>query len=149
MSDETSTSNEVVVPLSVATGGLPAICAITGGSADGAMSVRVGRTITRWNAPVVRVPLSEPVFKRWSKRKNLHIKARFVASVLTAVAIVVAFRNGALGIGLLAVAVLIHLVDLWAERQVNNLEPQFERRGSDVAISGIHEKFAKAVTELA
>lgn len=149
MADAQPESNEVVIPMKAAMAGLPAVCAITGGSADGAMPVRVGRSITRWNAPVVRVPLSEPVFNRWSKRKNLHIKARAFASVLTAVAIVITFRNSAIGIGVLAVAILIHLVDLWAERQVGQLEPELKRQGSDLTISGVHAKFAKAVGELA
>jgi len=133
--------------MSVATAGLPAVCAITGNRADGAVSLRVGRTMTRWNAPKVRIPLSEPIFKRWSSRKNIYIKARATASVLTAVAVAVAFRNGALGIGILLVAIAVHLVDLWSNRQVMALEPQLERDGSDVRISGVHEAFAAAVAE--
>ncbi len=139
--------SEVVVPLAVAKEGFPAICAVTGNVADGAIPVRVGRSVTRWKSPTVRIPLSEPVFVRWSRRKNIHIKARALASVLTAVAIVIAFRNAALGLSVLAVAVVIHLVDLWAERTVDSLEPTLERIGTDVKVSGVHERFAVAVRE--
>lgn len=138
---------EVTVPMSLASDGFPAICAVTGGQADGAIPMRVGRSLTRWNAPKIRMPMSEPVFKRWSTRQNIHIKARAIASVLTAVGLLVAFRNGAIGIGILAVAVAIHLVDLWAERSVRDIEPVLERIGADVRISGVHERFAQAVRE--
>lgn len=139
--------SEVTVPLAAAIDGLPAICAITGVAADGAVPLRVGRSLTRWNAPVVRMPMSEPIFERWSKRKNIHIKARGIASVLTAVGVVVAFRNGGLAAMVLAVAVAIHLVDLWAQRTANEVEPQLDRDGSSVRISGVHRAFADAVAE--
>lgn len=141
-------AGEVTVPLATALDGLPSICAITGEAADGAVPLRVGRSLTRWNAPVVRMPMSEPIFERWSKRKNIHIKARAVASVLTAVAVVLTFRNAAIGLSVLAVAVAIHLIDLWAERTSNEVEPQIDRDGSNIRISGVHAKFAKALTEL-
>ncbi len=137
----------VVVPLAIATQGLPAICAITGHAADGAIPLRVGRSLTKWRAPVVRVPLSEEIFTKWSRRKNIHIKGRGLASIVTAAGVVVAFRNGLLAAAILAVAVAIHLVDLWAERTANAVEPQLERQGSDVRISGVHESFAKAVSQ--
>lgn len=139
--------NEVVVPLTVAIGGLPAVCAITGDPADGAVPLRVGRSLTRWKAPIVRMPMSKPVFEKWSKRKNIHIKARGIASVLTAVGVVLAFRNAGLAAMVLAIAVAIHLIDLWAERTANDVEPQLERDGGNVRISGVHQAFAAAVAE--
>ena len=136
-----------MLPLRQAVDGFPAICAMTGEAADGAIPLRVGRSITKWRAPTVRVPLSEPVFKKWSRRQNVHIKARAAASVLTALAVVIAFRNAGLGVSLLVVAVGIHLVDLWAERTSRESQPQLERRGTDLAMLGVHERFAKAVAE--
>ena len=85
------------------------------------MPLSVGRTKTRWNAPEVRIPLAEEIFKQWSRRQNLHIKGRGLASLLTAVGVVLAFRATLPALAILAVAVAIHLVDLWAERSVNCL----------------------------
>lgn len=144
--DEGST---VVVSLAVATKGLPDVCAITGKPADGAIPLKVGRSLTKWNAPVVRVPLSDSIFTRWSRRKNIHIKGRGIASALAVVGVAVAFRNGALAVAILAVALAIHLVDMWAERTANEVEPQLERQGGDVRISGVHENFVQAVELLA
>lgn len=138
---------EVVVPLRVAQEGLPAICAITGERADGAVPLRLDRSWKRWGSPTVRVPLSEPVFKKWSRRQNIHIKARGLASVLTAIGIIIAFRNGALGIAVVAVALAVHLVDLWAERTTGDFRPELQRRGGELTISGVHERFATAVSE--
>jgi hypothetical protein len=139
---------DVVVPLRHAVeSGFPAICAITGGTADGAVALRVGRTWKRWNSPKVRVPLSEPIFDKWTMRQNIHIKARALASVLTAIGVVIAFRNGLLAISVLAVAVVIHLVDLWAERTVGNFQPTLTRRGTELVLSGVHPRFAEAVDE--
>lgn len=139
---------EVVLPLRDAANGLPAICAMTGERADGAMPVRVGRSLKQWSSPEVRIPLSNDMFMRWSRRQNIHIKARGLASVLTAVGVVIAFRNGALAAGVLAVAVVVHLVDLWAERTAGDAQPHLERQGNALRISGVHEAFAKAVSEL-
>ncbi len=140
-------SEEVSIPLKVAQAGLPSICAMTGEQADGAIPVPVGRSLTRWRSPVVRIPLSEPVFVRWSRRENIHIKARGVASVLTAVGVVIAFRNGALAAGVLAVAIAIHLIDLWAERGASQSRPGVRREGANVVLSGVHDRFATAVNE--
>jgi hypothetical protein len=87
------------------------------------------------------------VFERWSRRQNIHIKARGIASVLTAIGVVLAFRSGLLAVGVLAVAVGIHLIDLWAERSAGSAQPLIERRGSDVVLSGVHERFADAVSQ--
>lgn len=138
---------DVVVPLDIAKEGFPAICAVTGERADGAVPLRLGRSWQRWGSPTIRVPLSESVFKKWSRRQNIHIKARGLASVLTAIGIVIAFRNGALGIAVVAVALVIHLLDLWAERTTGDFQPELERRGSDLALLGVHERFATAVRE--
>lgn len=138
---------EVSLPLKAAQAGLPSICAMTGERADGAIPVPVGRSATRWRSPVVRIPLSEPVFKKWSRRENIHIKARGLASILTAVGVVIAFRNAALAIGVLAVAVAIHLLDLWAERGASESRPAIRRVGPDIVLSGVHERFATAVNE--
>lgn len=140
--------DEVVVPLRLARDeGFPAICAITGERADGAVPLHVDRSWKRWRSPTIRVPLSDPVFVKWSRRQNIHIKARALASVLTAVGIVVAFRNGLMGVAIVAVALLVHLLDLWAERTIGDFQPTLERRGNDLALVGVHERFAVAVAE--
>lgn len=146
-SAEGDASAEVVVPLATATKGLPAICAITGGTADGAIPLRVGRSITKWKAPVVRMPMSEAIFTRWSRRKGIHIKARAIASVLTAIAVVLTFRSPTVGLSVLAVAIAAHLVDLWAARTSSAVEPRLERQGHDVRISRVHRAFADAVAQ--
>ena len=91
--------------------------------------------------------MSEKVFDRWSSRRNIHIKARWLAAVLTAVGIVVAIRSASVGVSILAAGLAVHLVDLWAERSANRLEPTIERRGSDVCLSGVHDAFVAAVQE--
>lgn len=139
---------DVAIPLKVAQEGLPAICAITGGRADGAMPVQVGRTLTRWSAPEVRVPLSEEIFTKWSRRQNLHIKGRGFASVLTAVGVVLAFRATLPALGVLAVAIAIHLVDLWAERSVKDYRPDLRRNGTQLHIRRVHKRFAEALIEM-
>ena len=139
---------DVSIPLKTAQDGLPAICAMTGERADGAMALKVGRTLTRWKAPEVRIPLSEPVFKKWSQRQNVHIKGRGFASVLTAIGVVLAFRSPLAAIAVLAVAVAIHLVDLWAERSVSDLRPDLERHGSELYMRRVHPKFASALVEM-
>lgn len=138
---------EVTLPLKQAQEGFPAICAMTGQAADGAIPLAVGRSMTRWRSPVVRVPLSQPIFVRWSRRQNIHIKARGLASILTAIGVVIAFRNAALAIGVLIVAIAIHLLDLWAERGAAGARPVIEREGSSIRITGVHEAFATAVDE--
>ncbi len=140
---------EVVIPLRLATEtGLPAICAITGERADGAVSLRLDRSWTRWTSPMVKIPMSDPIFKKWATRRNIYIKARAFASVLTALGIVVAFRNGLLGVAIVAVALAVHLVDLWADRSTNDFQPVLERRGQDLALCGVHQRFADAVGEM-
>lgn len=140
---------DIVVPLRVATEtGLPAICAITGERADGAVSLRLDRSWKRWTSPTIKVPLSAPIFKKWSSRRNIYIKARAVASALTAIGIVVAFRNGFLGLSIVAVALAVHLIDLWADRTTYDFQPVLERRGQDLALRGVHQRFADAVGEM-
>jgi hypothetical protein len=137
---------DVVVPLRDAVeSGFPAICAMSGGPADGAVALRVERTWKRWNSPTVRVPLSEPIFNKWTARQNIHIKARALASALTAIGVVIAFRNGLLSISVLAVAIVIHLVDLWAERTIGDFQPTLARSGTELVLSGVHPRFAEAV----
>jgi hypothetical protein len=138
---------ELRVPLDVARSGFPAICAITGETADGAIPVQLGRSATKWKAHTIRVPLSERVFKKWSRRRSIHIKARVVAAVLASVAIVITFRNATLGLSILAVAVAVHLVDLWGERTSEALQPSLERDGDELVITGVHATFAAAVEE--
>jgi len=147
--DETTAPDvaSVTVPLAVAVEGFPAICAITGTAADGAVPIRVGRSATRWRSPKIRIPMSEKVFARWSSRRSIHIKARWMAAMLTAVGIVVAIRSASVGVAILAGGLAVHLVDLWAERSANRLEPTVERHGSDVRLSGVHDAFVAAVRE--
>lgn len=138
----------VSVDLKTAQKGLPAICAMTGERADGAVPMKIGRSWVRWTSPSVAVPLSEPVFRRWSQRQNIHIKARAVASALTAIGVVIAFRNGLLAAGVLAAAVAIHLVDLWAERTGKQARPDLLREGATVQFARVHDRFAEAVVEM-
>jgi hypothetical protein len=139
---------EVTLPLRQAVDeGFPAVCAVTGERADGAITLRVGRSWKRWGAPAVRIPLSEPVFKKWAARQNIHIKARALASVLTAIGVIIAFRNGLLALGVIAVAVVVHLVDLWAERSINDFQPTLEREAGVLMLAGVHERFAEVVRE--
>jgi len=121
---------------------------MTGERADGAVAMRVGRSWSRWRSTSIKVPLSEPVFKRWSRRQNIHIKARGVASVLTALGVILAFRNATIAIAILAVAVGIHLVDLWAERTGGEARPDLERDGANLHFRRVHERFAQAVGEM-
>lgn len=139
---------DVAIPLKVAQQGLPAICAVTGGRADGAMPIRVGRTLTRWNAPEVRIPLTDEVFKQWSRRQNLHIKGRTAFSVLTAVGVVLAFRAALPAFAVLGVAIAIHLVDLWAERSAKKYRPDLDRSGSQLELRRVNDRFAEALLEM-
>lgn len=139
---------DVAIPLKVAQQGLPAICAVTGRRADGAMPIRVGRTLTRWNAPEVRIPLTDEVFKQWSRRQNLHIKGRTAFSVLTAVGVVLAFRAALPAFAVLGVAIAIHLVDLWAERSAKKYRPDLDRSGSQLELRRVNDRFAEALLEM-
>ena len=139
---------DVALPLKTAQDGFPAICAMTGGRPDGAMPVSVGRTLTRWSAPEVRIPLTEEIFKQWSRRQSVHIKGRGVASVLTAVGVVLAFRATFPALAVIAVAIAIHLVDLWAERSVKSYRPDLKRNGSHLELRGVHDRFAEALVEM-
>lgn len=69
--------------------------------------------------------------------------------MLTAIGVVIAFRNAALAIGVLVVAIGIHLLDLWAERGAADARPIIERNGANVHMSGIHDAFATAVAQMA
>ncbi|MGI9605542.1 MAG: hypothetical protein ACR2P0_05325 [Acidimicrobiales bacterium] len=139
-------SGEVRVPLADAEAGrLPAICAISGKKAGGAAPMRLSRSLRHPGGKTIRVPLSDAVFTRWSRRQNIHIKARTFASILTALAVVVAFRNGFLAIGFLAAAVAVHLLDLWAERTSRDLRPEAEREKDQVVLRGVHPRFIDAV----
>lgn len=128
--------------------GFPAICAMTGAEADGAIPLAVGRSLTRWKSPVLRIPLSEPIFVKWSRRQNIHIKARGIASLLTAVGVVVAFRAALPAFAILGVAIAIHLLDLWAERGAQQSRPDVERSGPNVVLRGVHPGFAEAVGQM-
>ena len=139
---------DVSLPLKTAQAGFPAICAMTGDNADGAISLPVGRSLTRWRSASIQIPLSEPVFVRWSRRQNIHIKSRGVATLLTVVGVAIAFRNGPLAFAILGVAIAIHLLDLWAERGAASNRPTVERDGANVVLSGVHDSFATAVDEL-
>ena len=139
---------DVSLPLKTAQDGFPAICAMTGGDADGAISLPVGRSLTRWRSPVIQVPLSEPVFKRWSRRQSIHIKSRGFATALTVIGVFIAFRNAGLAFAVLGAAIAIHLVDLWAERGATGSRPIIERDGANVVLKGVHETFAIAVGQL-
>ncbi len=145
---ETAPTAEVTVPMRRAQSGFPAICAMTGGPADGAIPLPVGRSLTRWKSPIIRIPLSESMFVKWSRRQNIHIKARGIASLLTAVGVVLAFRAALPAFAVLGVAIAIHLLDLWAERGAQQSRPEVERSGSNVVLRGVHPNFAEAVGQL-
>ena len=92
--------------------------------------------------------MAEEIFTQWSRRQNLHIKGRGVASLLTAVGVVLAFRATLPALAILAVAVAIHLVDLWAERSVKKYRPELKRNGTQVELRGVHDRFANALVEM-
>ncbi len=136
----------VRVPLQAARDGrFPPVCAMTGNPADGAIPLKLDRSATKWKAHTVRVPLSEPVFKKWSRRRSIHIKGRAVAAVLASIAIVICFRNAALGLSVLAVAALVHIADLWGERTSAALQPALERDRDELVLHGVHPAFAEAL----
>lgn len=139
---------DVTLPLKTAQDGFPAICAMTGVDADGSMSLQVGRTRTRWRSPGIQIPLSQPVFTRWSRRQNIHIKARGLATVLLTVGIALTFRSAATGLPVVGAALVVHLLDLWAERGAARSRPVIERDGANVVLKGVHETFATAVSQL-
>jgi len=137
---------ELRVPLQDARAGrFPPVCAMTGDPADGAIPLKLERSATKWKAHTVRVPLSEAVFKKWSRRRSIHIKGRAVAAVLASVAIVICFRNATLGLGVLAVAAAVHLADLWGERTSGALQPTLVRERDELVLHGVHPDFIAAV----
>ena len=137
---------EVVVSLQQAIDGtLPHVCAISGEAADGAVPMKLGRSATKWRAPTVRIPLSEKVFRKWSRRQNVHIKARVLAAVLASLAVIVAFRNGLLGIAFLVASGAVHVLDLRSERAAVGLQPLLERHQDELHLSGVHESYVEAV----
>ncbi len=125
--------------------GLPERCAISGGAAHGAVTMKTPRSSRHPRTHAIRVPLSEAVFTRWTKRERLHIRARWFASLLTAAAIVVVTRSTGPGLAILGLAVGVHLVDLWARRQSDRLRPSLARDGDDVVFGGVHPEFARAL----
>ena len=136
---------ELRVPLQAARDGrFPPVCAMTGEAADGAIPLKLDRSATKWKAHTVRVPLSEAVFKKWSRRRSVHIKGRAVAAVLASIAIVICFRNATLGLAVLAVAGLVHIADLWGERTSAALQPTLVREKDELLLQGVHPDFAEA-----
>ena len=125
--------------------GLPEMCAITGGEANGAIALKTPRTLRRPSTATISVPLNEKVFNKWARRQAMHLKARLVAVLLTVAGIVVAIRNPRVGLVVIAAAVVVHLADLWAERGAARLRPQLQRQGSSVLLCGVHDDFAEAV----
>lgn len=110
--------------------------------------MRAGRTRSRWNSPTIRIPLSESVFKNWSRRENIHVKARGVAIFLAVVGVLITFRAALPGIGILAVAIVVHLIDLWAERTARAFRPDLVRSGSTIEFHRVHDDFAEALVEM-
>lgn len=148
MADEAEQGSgvEIRMPLQAARDGrFPPVCAMTGAPADGAIPLKLDRSVTKWKAHTVRVPLSEAVFTKWSRRRSLHIKGRAVAAVLASVAIVICFRNAGLGLAVLAVAALVHLADLWGERASATLQPTLVRERDELVLQGVHPDFAAAM----
>ncbi len=131
--------------LDAARRGLPSTCAISGGVAHGAVTMKTPRSSRHPRVHAIKVPLSEEIFTRWSKRERLHIRARWFAAIATAIAIVIVMRNTGLGLAVLVGAIAIHLVDLWARKQSDALRPKLRRDGGDVVLDGVHPEFARAV----
>jgi hypothetical protein len=137
---------EVRMPMQAARDGrFPPVCAMTGTPADGAIPLKLDRSATKWKAHTVRIPLSEAIFKKWSRRRSVHIKGRVVAAVLASIAIVICFRNAGLGLSILAVAGLVHVADLWGERTSAALEPTLARERDELVLHGVHPDFAAAM----
>ena len=85
---------EVTVPLRLAReGALPPVCAMTGTSADGAIPIRVDRSLTRWRSPKVKIPLCKTAFRAWRRRQSVMVKTRFGAIALVVIALGFSARN--------------------------------------------------------
>jgi len=137
---------EVTVPLATAQrGGLPQVCAMTGTPADGAIPLRVDRSLTRWRSPKVRIPLSTPAFKAWSRRQSVMLKARVVSIAFIVVALAFSAKNAFAALAALTLAGVALAISLKAERSLAAHEPELSRSRGELHLAGVHPEFVRAI----
>ena len=137
---------EVTVPLRAAQNGeLPPVCAMTGGPADGAIPLRIDRSLTRWTSPKVRIPLCTPAFKAWRRRQSIMVKTRIGAIALVVVALGFSARNAFLALTALILSGVVMAVSLRVERSLTEHEPGLVRSREGLTLTGVHPEFARAV----
>lgn len=134
------------MPLAQAEAGrLPPVCAMTGAPAEGAIPVRVGRSLTRWRSPKVRIPLSASAFKAWRRRQSLMLKARGAAIALIVVALAFSARNALIALTALTLSGVVMAISLRAERSVAEHLPVCSRSKNQLVMTGVDPAFARAV----
>lgn len=134
------------MPLAQAEAGrLPPVCAMTGAPAEGAIPVRLDRSLTRWRSPKVRIPLSTPAFKAWRRRQSLMLKARGVAIALVVVALAFSARNALIALTALILSGVVMAVSLRAERSVAEHLPGLTRSKGQLVLTGVDPGFVRAV----
>lgn len=139
---------DVQVDLEVAEKGLlPSVCAMTGTRADGAIPVRLDRSMLRWNSPTVRIPLSKAAFRRWSIAQSVMVKVRIAAMALVLLALVLSARSPFAAVGFLVLGGLAMVVSVRAEQKVKEFQPELSRSGNSLHLHGVHENFARAVEQ--
>jgi len=137
---------EISVPLEAAQAGrFPPVCAMTGTPAAGAIPMRLERSFTRWRSPKVRIPLSTPAFKAWSRRQSVMVKARMAAIALVVVALGFSARNAFLALTALVLSGVVMAISLRAERSLADHEPGLSRSKGDLLLTGVHPNFVRAV----
>ena len=138
---------EIAVELDEAKSGFPAVCAMTGGVADGAIPVRVERSLLRWGSPTVRIPMCQTAFRKWSLAQSVMVKVRIVSIVLVVVALGLSVRNPLGALVALVLAGVAMAISVRAEHKVQDLQPGIERSGNTITLVGIHPAFVRAVTD--
>ena len=134
------------MPLARAEAGeLPPVCAMTGAPAEGAIPVRLGRSLTRWRAPKVRIPLSTPAFKAWRRRQSLMLKARGAAIALVVVALAFSARNAFIALAALILSGVVMAISLRAERSVAEHLPGCSQSRGELLLTGVAPGFVEAV----
>ena len=134
------------MPLAQAQAGeLPPVCVMTGAPADGAIPVRLDRSLTRWRSPKVRIPLSTPAFKAWHRRQSVMLKARMVAIALIVVALAFSARNAFIALAALVLSGVVMAISLRAERSLADHLPELSRSKGELVLSGVDPGFVRAV----
>lgn len=137
---------DVTVPLGQAEAGrLPPVCVVTGAPADGAIPIRVERSLTRWRSPKVRIPLSTPAFKAWNRRQSVMLKARMAAIALIVVALAFSARNAFIALGALVLSGVVMAISLRAERSLADHLPELSCSKGQLVLHGVDPAFVHAV----